>query len=127
MGLPEEVAADEIRVNCVAPGTIWTDPHADPQRPAKIAALVPMGRAGQAEDRRSGRLASFRRRLLRDRHGDAADRWRDVTTDDSGRLGQGLRPSHRESVPAQGRNSAPVRLSSTMLSKGIEQRGSLLR
>ncbi|KOX47680.1 oxidoreductase [Streptomyces sp. NRRL F-7442] len=50
VGLSKEVAADGIRVNCVAPGTIWTDFHADPQRPAKIAALVPMGRAGQPEE-----------------------------------------------------------------------------
>ncbi|MFE4452474.1 SDR family oxidoreductase [Streptomyces sp. NPDC056796] len=47
VGLSKEVAADGIRVNCVAPGTIWTDFHADPERPAKVAANVPMGRAGQ--------------------------------------------------------------------------------
>lgn len=50
VGLSKEVAPNGIRVNCVAPGTIWTDFHADPQRPAKIAALVPMGRAGQPEE-----------------------------------------------------------------------------
>ena len=50
VGLSKEVAADGIRVNCVAPGTIWTDFHADPQRPAKVAAIVPMGRAGKPEE-----------------------------------------------------------------------------
>lgn len=47
VGLSKEVAAEGIRVNCVAPGTIWTDFHADPERPAKVAANIPMGRAGQ--------------------------------------------------------------------------------
>ena len=50
VGLSKEVTADGIRVNCVAPGAIWTDFHADPQRPAKVAALAPMGRAGQPEE-----------------------------------------------------------------------------
>lgn len=50
VGLSKEVAADAIRVNCVAPGTIWTDFHADPQRPAKVAAATPMGRAGRPEE-----------------------------------------------------------------------------
>lgn len=47
VGLSKEVAAEGIRVNCVAPGTVWTDFHADPERPAKVAAHIPMGRAGQ--------------------------------------------------------------------------------
>ncbi|WP_443059784.1 SDR family oxidoreductase [Streptomyces sp. NBC_00467] len=50
VGLSKEVAADGIRVNCVAPGVIWTDFHADPQRPGKMAATIPMGRAGQPEE-----------------------------------------------------------------------------
>ncbi|MFG2985019.1 SDR family oxidoreductase [Streptomyces sp. NPDC048258] len=50
VGLSKEVAADGIRVNCVAPGTVWTEFHADPQRPAKVAPAVPMGRAGQPEE-----------------------------------------------------------------------------
>lgn len=50
VGLSKEVAADGVRVNCVAPGTIWTDFHADPERPAKVAANIPMGRAGQPEE-----------------------------------------------------------------------------
>ncbi|MFE1286696.1 SDR family NAD(P)-dependent oxidoreductase [Streptomyces sp. NPDC058751] len=50
VGLAKEVAADGIRVNCVAPGTLWTDFHEDPQRPAKVAAVIPMGRAGRPEE-----------------------------------------------------------------------------
>ncbi|MGV9596181.1 SDR family NAD(P)-dependent oxidoreductase [Streptosporangium sandarakinum] len=50
VGLAKEVAADGIRVNCVAPGIIWTEFHADPQRPAKLAGTIPMGRAGQPEE-----------------------------------------------------------------------------
>ncbi|MEV8036656.1 SDR family oxidoreductase [Streptomyces sp. NPDC086182] len=50
VGLSKEVAADGIRVNCVAPGTVWTDFHEDPQRPARVAAVVPMGRAGRPEE-----------------------------------------------------------------------------
>ncbi len=47
IGLSKEVAANGIRVDCVAPGTIRTDFRADPQRPAEAAENVPMGRAGQ--------------------------------------------------------------------------------
>jgi NAD(P)-dependent dehydrogenase (short-subunit alcohol dehydrogenase family) len=50
IGLAKEVATDGIRVNCVAPGTIWTEFHEDPERPAKVAAIIPMGRAGQPEE-----------------------------------------------------------------------------
>ncbi|MHA6758731.1 SDR family oxidoreductase [Streptacidiphilus sp. PAMC 29251] len=50
IGLSKELAADGIRVNCVAPGVIWTEFHADPQRPAKRAATIPLGRAGQPEE-----------------------------------------------------------------------------
>lgn len=50
VGLSKEVAAQGIRVNCVAPGTVWTGFHADPQRPARVAAAVPMGRAGRPEE-----------------------------------------------------------------------------
>ncbi|MFI1092722.1 SDR family NAD(P)-dependent oxidoreductase [Streptomyces sp. NPDC020917] len=50
VGLSKEVAADGIRVNCVAPGTIWTDFHTDPERPAKVASTIPMGRAGQPDE-----------------------------------------------------------------------------
>ncbi|MFE3249132.1 SDR family NAD(P)-dependent oxidoreductase [Streptomyces sp. NPDC059209] len=47
VGLAKETAVNSIRVNCVAPGTVWTEFHADPERPAKVAAGIPMGRAGR--------------------------------------------------------------------------------
>ncbi|MFI9718964.1 SDR family NAD(P)-dependent oxidoreductase [Streptomyces sp. NPDC052396] len=50
VGLSKEVAAQGIRVNCVAPGTIWTDFHQDPERPRKVASAIPLGRAGQPEE-----------------------------------------------------------------------------
>ncbi|WP_405184890.1 SDR family oxidoreductase [Streptomyces albidoflavus] len=50
VGLAKEVAEDSIRVNCVAPGVIWTEFHADPERPAKQAPGIPLGRAGQPEE-----------------------------------------------------------------------------
>jgi NAD(P)-dependent dehydrogenase (short-subunit alcohol dehydrogenase family) len=50
IGLAKEVGPDGIRVNCVAPGTVWTEIHADPERPAKVAPRVPLGRAGQPEE-----------------------------------------------------------------------------
>ncbi|MFC1419531.1 SDR family NAD(P)-dependent oxidoreductase [Streptacidiphilus cavernicola] len=50
VGLSRELAADGIRVNCVAPGIIWTEFHEDPQRPAKRAPMIPLGRAGQPEE-----------------------------------------------------------------------------
>ncbi|WP_172382346.1 SDR family oxidoreductase [Streptomyces sp. MNP-20] len=50
VGLAKEVAGLGIRVNCVAPGIIWTEFHEDPQRPAKLADLIPMGRSGRPEE-----------------------------------------------------------------------------
>jgi NAD(P)-dependent dehydrogenase (short-subunit alcohol dehydrogenase family) len=50
IGLSKELAADGIRVNAVAPGIVWTEIHADPQRPAKLAGRIPMGRAGHPEE-----------------------------------------------------------------------------
>ncbi|MFI6154442.1 SDR family NAD(P)-dependent oxidoreductase [Kitasatospora sp. NPDC051170] len=50
VGLSKEVAGQGIRVNCVAPGTIWTEFHQDPERPRKVASAIPMGRAGQPEE-----------------------------------------------------------------------------
>jgi len=46
IGLSKELGPDGIRVNTVSPGVIWTDIHADPERPARIAEQVPLGRAG---------------------------------------------------------------------------------
>ncbi|MFC6009358.1 SDR family NAD(P)-dependent oxidoreductase [Angustibacter luteus] len=50
VGLAKEVAATGIRVNCVAPGIIWTEFHADPQRPARLAPTIPLGRSGQPDE-----------------------------------------------------------------------------
>jgi NAD(P)-dependent dehydrogenase (short-subunit alcohol dehydrogenase family) len=49
-GLAKELAGKNIRVNAVAPGTIWSEFHLDPERPAKVAPIIPMGRAGQPEE-----------------------------------------------------------------------------
>jgi NAD(P)-dependent dehydrogenase (short-subunit alcohol dehydrogenase family) len=50
VGLSKELAGKNIRVNAVAPGTVWTDFHQDRDRPAKIAATIPMGRAGKPDE-----------------------------------------------------------------------------
>jgi glucose 1-dehydrogenase len=47
IGLSKELGPDGIRVNAVAPGTIWTEIHADPERPARIGAQTPLGRSGE--------------------------------------------------------------------------------
>jgi NAD(P)-dependent dehydrogenase (short-subunit alcohol dehydrogenase family) len=47
VGLAREVAKEGIRVNAVAPGTVQTGIHAaggDPDRPARVAAGIPLGR-----------------------------------------------------------------------------------
>ncbi|WP_323856815.1 SDR family oxidoreductase [Xenorhabdus doucetiae] len=52
-GLSKEVAADGIRVNCVRPGGIYTDIHADggePSRVDRIAKHFPMQRGGTPEE-----------------------------------------------------------------------------
>ena len=46
IGLSKELGPDGIRVNSVSPGVVWTEIHADPQRPARVAKQVPLGRAG---------------------------------------------------------------------------------
>lgn len=53
IGLSLEVAAQGIRVNCVRPGLIYTDIHADggePGRVDRVSPLLPMRRGGQPEE-----------------------------------------------------------------------------
>jgi len=53
IGLAKELAADQIRVNAVAPGIIRTTIHADagdPGRPDRVAANVPLRRAGEPDE-----------------------------------------------------------------------------
>lgn len=52
-GLSLEVAAEGIRVNCVRPGLIHTDIHADggePERIQRLKNIIPVKRGGQAKE-----------------------------------------------------------------------------
>lgn len=52
-GLSLEVAAEGIRVNCVRPGLIYTDMHADggePDRVERLKSRIPMQRGGDAAE-----------------------------------------------------------------------------
>lgn len=52
-GLAQEVAAEGIRVNVVAPGLVNSDLHAAagmPDRPQRLAPRIPLGRAGEPEE-----------------------------------------------------------------------------
>ncbi|WP_405970968.1 glucose 1-dehydrogenase [Streptomyces sp. NBC_00988] len=53
LGLAKELGPDGIRVNAVAPGVIDTEIHGrsgDPDRPERLAASIPLRRAGQPEE-----------------------------------------------------------------------------
>jgi NAD(P)-dependent dehydrogenase (short-subunit alcohol dehydrogenase family) len=53
LGLARELAGEGVRVNAVSPGLIETDIHAaggDPGRVTRLGPVIPMGRAGTAEE-----------------------------------------------------------------------------
>ncbi len=52
-GLSLEVAAEGVRVNCVRPGLIYTDMHADggePERVERLKSKIPLQRGGTVEE-----------------------------------------------------------------------------
>jgi NAD(P)-dependent dehydrogenase (short-subunit alcohol dehydrogenase family) len=53
VGLGRELAASRIHVNAVSPGTVDTTIHAragEPDRPARVAARIPLGRVGRVDE-----------------------------------------------------------------------------
>jgi NAD(P)-dependent dehydrogenase (short-subunit alcohol dehydrogenase family) len=53
IGLARELAKEGVRVNAVSPGLIETDIHAsggEPGRVARLSPMIPMGRAGSADE-----------------------------------------------------------------------------
>lgn len=53
VGLAKELAADQVRVNAVAPGIVRTQIHAsagDPDRADRLASRIPLGRAGEPDE-----------------------------------------------------------------------------
>ena len=53
IGLSKEVAKQNIRVNCVRPGLIYTDMHADggePNRVDRLSSVIPMNRGGSPNE-----------------------------------------------------------------------------
>jgi NAD(P)-dependent dehydrogenase (short-subunit alcohol dehydrogenase family) len=53
VGLAKELAQENIRVNAVRPGTIYTDIHAsggEPGRVERVKQLIPMKRGGRPEE-----------------------------------------------------------------------------
>lgn len=53
IGFAKEVAREGIRVNCIRPGHIYTDMHADGGEPGRVDRVkdsIPMGRGGQPEE-----------------------------------------------------------------------------
>lgn len=52
-GFSLEVASEGIRVNCVRPGLIYTDMHAnggEPNRVQRLESIIPLGRGGQVTE-----------------------------------------------------------------------------